>query len=277
VDPEVEALYGLPLEEFTKARDTLARARAKAGDKDAASAIKALRKPPVVAWALNQLARRHPEDVAALIDAGDRLRRAQTAALEGGDPSELRDAARAEAGEVNALAGMAQSILAEGGRGAGSHEDRLAATLRAAAVDPAGAERLRAGTLAGELNPAGFGFGTATDDDLEAALAAGATGPRAPRRAGGAKDKGDRAGEERRAREEAAAQEEAEEREREQEVQHQAELQAAEEEADRLAQDADEAEERARAARAAATAAAQHVKALRTGRTAPRTSKGRKG
>ena len=58
MDPEVEALYGLPLEEFTKARDALARARAKEGDKEGAAPIKALRKPSVVAWGLNQLARR---------------------------------------------------------------------------------------------------------------------------------------------------------------------------------------------------------------------------
>jgi hypothetical protein len=272
----VEALYGLPPEEFTRARDALARSRAKAGDKDAGARVKGLRKPPAVAWALNQLARRHPGDVVALLDAGDRLRRAQTAALEGGDPSELRDATRAVAAEVTAAAGTAQAILAEGGRGAGSHEDRLAVTLRAAAVDPEGAERLRTGTLAGELNPAGFGFGTARDDDLEAALAAPAGRPRPRRRGASAEADEERrqADEERRAREEAAAREEAEAREREQEAQRRAELQAAEEEADRLAQDAAEAEEQARAARDAADAAARRVNALRT---APGTSKGRKG
>jgi len=58
VDAEVEGLYGLPLEEFIKARDALARRRAREAGKEAGAAVKALRKPSVAAWALNQLARR---------------------------------------------------------------------------------------------------------------------------------------------------------------------------------------------------------------------------
>src|SRR5439155_7398313 len=54
VDAEVEALYGLPLDEFTRARDALAKERTRAGDKAAAADVKALRKPSLTAWALNQ-------------------------------------------------------------------------------------------------------------------------------------------------------------------------------------------------------------------------------
>jgi len=148
VDPEVEALYGLPLDEFTKARDTLARARTKEQGKESGAAVKALRKPSLVAWALNQLARRRPEEVEALLEAGARLRRAQTATLEGGDPGELREATKAEAGEVQVLAAQARSILTETGRGGSpAHEDRLASTLRAAAVDAEAGDLLRRGTL----------------------------------------------------------------------------------------------------------------------------------
>src|SRR5207248_1059162 len=39
------------------------------------------------------------------------------------------------------------------------HEERLAATLRAAAVDTEAGDRLRRGVLTEELSPAGFGFG----------------------------------------------------------------------------------------------------------------------
>ena len=151
MDPEVEALYGLPLDEFTKARDALAKARTKEQGKEAGAAVKALRKPSVVAWALNQLARRRPEEIEALLEAGNRLRRAQTSALEGGDPDELREATRAEAGEVQVLAGQARTILADAGRGgAAAHEEHLAATLRAAAVDAEAGDRLRRGVLAEE-------------------------------------------------------------------------------------------------------------------------------
>jgi hypothetical protein len=260
VDPEAEALYGLPLEEFTRARDALARARAKAGDREAAAGIKALRKPSVVAWALNQLARRHPDDVARLLEAGARLRQAQTAALEGGDPSELREAGRAEASEVSVLAGVARSILAEAGR-SGALEDRLATTLRAAATDPEGGEQLKRGALTAELNPAGFGFGTGIDEVEHAP---------APRRA----DRGAETKAEAKARAQAEAAAEAERRRAEE---REDELRAAEDDAERLARQADEAEEVARQAREEARAAKKALNALRKGGSAPRTSKGRKG
>jgi len=242
VDPEVEALYGLPLEEFTKARDTLARGRAKQGDKEGAAAIKALRKPSVVAWGLNQLARRHPDDVDALLEAGDRLRRAQTAALEGGDPAELREATKAEGAEVQVLAGQARSILADAGRGGSpTQEERLAATLRAAAVDPEAGDHLRRGVLTAELSPAGFGFGMA-DEDLPSAPSADARKR---------EDTEDRE----RARKEAAA-------ERQRERERQGELRAAKETAARLGREADQAEARAHEARAAAEAAVRRAEEL---------------
>lgn len=47
-------VYGGPLEEFVKRRDALMRELRSAGDRDAANAVKALRKPSRVAWALDQ-------------------------------------------------------------------------------------------------------------------------------------------------------------------------------------------------------------------------------
>src|SRR5437660_787613 len=78
----------------------------------------------------------------------------------GGDADELRTAGRDEARLVSALADRARSILAESGAAASAaQQERLASTLRAAAVDPTHGERLRRGTLTGEFSPAGFGFG----------------------------------------------------------------------------------------------------------------------
>ena len=61
----VDQLYGLPLEEFTKARDAEARRLRAEGDKDAAAAVKALEKPTKAAWAINQVVgrsmRTHPK------------------------------------------------------------------------------------------------------------------------------------------------------------------------------------------------------------------------
>jgi hypothetical protein len=245
VDPEVEGLYGLPLDEFTKARDTLAKARTKEQGKEAGAAVKALRKPSVIAWALNQLARRHPTEGEALLEAGGRLRRAQAGALEGGDPDELREATKAEAEEIQALAGQARAVLADAGRGgSATQEERLAATLRAAAVDDEAGDRLRRGVLSEELSPAGFGFGFGVGDDLPADF-------RALKSDSSSSTHESQKAERERARQEAAAQ-----REREQEVR------AAQETAARLAREADRAEEKAREARAAAQAAAARAQDL---------------
>jgi len=70
---DIDALYALPLDEFTRARDDLAKALRAQGDKDAASTVKALRKPSVPAWALNQVARQNPELIAELLRAGTQV------------------------------------------------------------------------------------------------------------------------------------------------------------------------------------------------------------
>jgi hypothetical protein len=249
VDPEVEALYGLPLDEFTKARDALARSRSKEQGKEAGAEVKALRKPSVVPWALNQLARRHPDEIEALLEAGARLRRAQTATLEGGDPDELREASKAEAAEVRTLADQAGAILRDAGRGGSAgHLDRLAGTLRAAAVDEDAGDQLRRGVLTAELSPAGFGFGVGEgDDDALASLLLTSAQP-----SGRSERK------QRQKREEEAAA--AAERERRRELE--AELRAAEETASRMEREADKAEERAREARKAAADAKARAEKL---------------
>lgn len=255
VDPEVDALYELPLDEFTKARDALARARGKEHGKEAGAAIKALRKPSIVAWALNQLARRHPDEVENLMETGARLRRAQTATLEGGDPDELREATKAEAAEVRALAGQARSLLADAGRGgSAAHEERLAATLRAAAVDTEAGDLLRRGVLTTELSPAGFGFGVGeTDDESLRPLS-----PTHSRSAGPTQQK--RKDERQTPRDDTRKEEERAERQRQRELEQ--ELRAARESAARLEREADRAEGEAREARVAATAATARAEAL---------------
>jgi hypothetical protein len=171
-------LYGLPLEEFTAARNALAKQLAKAGDKAGAEAVKRLPKPSKPAWALNQLARRHPEDVEQLLAAGERLREAQQRAL-AGDATQLRAATRAEQSQVDRLLDVAADLL--GGAGpAAAARDRLRSTLRAAANDPSTGMLLREGRLVAEADAAGFGLEGLPDvlPDLgpiepEAAAAAG--------------------------------------------------------------------------------------------------------
>jgi hypothetical protein len=120
-----------------------------------------LKKPSRAAWALNQLARAHGDDVDALLRAGDAVRAAQDKALRG-QPSELRDASRALAELVDDVAEKAEPMSA-------GVRDAVTSTLRAAATDPEVGKLLKQGTLVSELDPSGFGLeGAELPPDLEA-------------------------------------------------------------------------------------------------------------
>ena len=150
-------LYGLPLEEFTAARDTFAKELKRAGKKDAAEEVRALRKPPVSVWAANQAARRRPEVARALVKAGADLRKAQRGAVAGRGQGDLREATRAHRGLVEELTGAAHEVLGERGGATPAVLTKVAQTLRAASVDKEASKALVAGTLAGDVEQAGFG------------------------------------------------------------------------------------------------------------------------
>jgi hypothetical protein len=156
-----DELYGLPLDEFTRARDARAKELRKEGERDAADAVKALRKPTVAAWALNRLARERGEEVERVLDAGAQLRAAQQELLGGGERSAFQRAAAAERELVAKLAAEAVSLAREGGERPGpGFREKLAETLHAAALDEETSEQLRAGRLVREREAIG-GFGTA--------------------------------------------------------------------------------------------------------------------
>lgn len=238
---DADELYALPLEEFTAARNALAKEVGRQGDKAAAAEIKRLPKPSKTAWALNQLARREAAEVKQLLDAGARLRDAQQRALSG-DASRLRDATRTEQEHVNRLVDAALAIL--GGDG-GAAEERLRRTLRAAANDPGIGDLLRRGRLVADVEASGFGL----EGLSELALLDGS--PEAPPEEG-AEEQGvaEREAERERREREAAARQAAREAERLQKV-----AQRAQERAVRMVEEAEAAEERARHARQAANEA----------------------
>jgi hypothetical protein len=158
VDQAADELYGLPPGEFTPARDKRAKELRTGGDRDAANAVKALRKPTVAAWALNQLPRRRRKDLDELLSAGDDLRTAQEELVAGGDRAGFQEAAARERDLVARLAADAVTLASEvGERGTGLRE-KIAETLHAAALDEETAEDLRAGRLVRERDAIG-GFG----------------------------------------------------------------------------------------------------------------------
>jgi hypothetical protein len=163
-----EDLYGLPLEEFTPARDALAKELKAAGRKDEAAEVKSLRKPSLAAWALNRAARDHGDAIAALRTAGADLRGAQDEALSG-DARRLRDAGRALGEEIDRVAALAADALRSAGRPAtAAQQEKLAATLRTAAVDDAAGDVLARGVLVDDLEATGFTLLASGSGDLSA-------------------------------------------------------------------------------------------------------------
>ncbi|HEX6653398.1 MAG TPA: hypothetical protein VF072_11690, partial [Thermoleophilaceae bacterium] len=135
VERATEELYGLPPGEFTRARDARAKELRRDGDRDAANAVKALRRPTVAAWAINQLTRRRRKDLDALLSAGADLRAAQEELLAGGDRSGFQNAAAHERALVARLAADATTMATEAGERSGGLLEKVAETLHAAALD----------------------------------------------------------------------------------------------------------------------------------------------
>lgn len=159
---EAAELFRVPPEDFIGERDALVqRLRAEGRDEDA-TAVKALRKPTTVVWALNQLATREPDALAAVFEAGRNLQAAQQAAL-AGKPSgaeDLRIAGSARRDAVARARDAAVAILdASGHRGAGQ-ADTIAVALETASTDTAAGAALASGTLEkAPSSAAGLGFG----------------------------------------------------------------------------------------------------------------------
>jgi len=153
---EGDDLYALPLEEFTAARNARAKELTKAGKRDEAAVVKALKKPSVSAWALNQVSRNHADEVDRFLDRVDELRAAQDRAM-GGDASGLRHARTAHEEAQQEVADLATAELGQHGHGATTAtRDRVLDTLRAAAVDDDARAVLRAGRLVEDLRATGL-------------------------------------------------------------------------------------------------------------------------
>jgi hypothetical protein len=156
LEHELDALYALPLEEFTKARNDLVSRLKKAHQDEVAAEVRALKKPSAVAWAANSLVRTDRKLVGELLAAGERLRETQQRALGGkAGAEEVADATASERDAVRALLAAARKQLAE--RATPALLDRLGQTLRAAAVDDEARVLLERARLTEELKAIGFG------------------------------------------------------------------------------------------------------------------------
>lgn len=148
---ETEKLYGLPVAEFTPARNARAKELRK-DDPELAAAVGKLPKPSVAAAAVNELVREDPSEVRALVQAGKRLRAAQERAVQG--RSAGLDAAVRE--HRDALERVQRDLRRR--KLSGQTLERATRTLRVASLDPALHPLLERGVLHEDVEAAGFGL-----------------------------------------------------------------------------------------------------------------------
>ena len=176
----VAELYGADPDAFTERRKALVAAAREAGQRDAAAAIAALRKPTRAAWVVNRLARDEPDAPGRLAALAAELRAAEQAK----DGLRLRELSAARGSLIDAL--TAQALAAAGGPDPPpSLRAEVTATLTAALADPETAAGFAAGALTKPAQWSGFGyadFGAA--DDSSPAGPAGPAEVRSPTAAG---------------------------------------------------------------------------------------------
>ena len=136
-------LYAVPLDEFVKRRNELARELADAGEAEEAKRVKGLRKPTMTAWAINRVAHTDPESIEALVSAHDRLRSAVSA-------EDLRAASEARMAAIRRIVDAAEGV-------GDAVRKKMRSTLLAVATDPSAELALKEGRLDKELEPGGLG------------------------------------------------------------------------------------------------------------------------
>jgi hypothetical protein len=157
LNAEIKALYRLPLEEFTPARNALAARLRKEKRAEDAAQVKPLPKPTPSAWAVNVLFEREAGKMDALLGAGKRARAAQREAVAGRGAEPLREAIRSARGLADELRWDAARILTErGSPPSRALVERIAANLQALAFSPNAAEEASRGWLDRDLDPPGF-------------------------------------------------------------------------------------------------------------------------
>ena len=152
---DVDRLYGLPLNEFTSARDELVKLLRAQGERERAQEVKSLRKPTAAVWVVNQLARERQLDVQRLLKAGESLTKSQAQAAAGKSSQAFPEARQNERNALERLAEAAREIGERVGIGSAAL-GRARETLRAASLTAEGRELLRRGRLTEEIEPPGF-------------------------------------------------------------------------------------------------------------------------
>jgi hypothetical protein len=121
VPEAAHALFSLDPKDFVTARDLLAKQLQKEGNKEEAKAIKALRRPTVPVWALNQVARERPDEIRDLIAASSEAQSAKG--------KNVRDALARRRDRMHDILVLARQMIDGSGRPADPHELDITSAL----------------------------------------------------------------------------------------------------------------------------------------------------
>ena len=153
---EIDALFQLPLGEFTAARNALATRTKKAGDADSAERIKGIPKPSVAAWAANQLYWQHRIVFDRLLDSGERFRKAQASQLSG-KTADFRAPLEDRRAALSELSGRAATLLTHAGNTPTPDTmRRVTTTLEALSTYAGLPDTPQPGRLTDDVQPPGF-------------------------------------------------------------------------------------------------------------------------
>src|SRR6266550_5067760 len=131
LDDEIDALFKLPLTEFVGARKALAARLKQNGLVSEAEGVKALAKPSMSAWTVNQLYWRHRDAFDELIATSQRFRKAQSS----GKMVNMREALDARREALSHLSDLAAEALRDAGHNPSLDTlRRIATTLEALSV-----------------------------------------------------------------------------------------------------------------------------------------------
>jgi hypothetical protein len=156
LEDEVDALFKLPIAEFTSARNDLAARLKRGPHPDEAKAVKALAKPSVTAWAVNQLYWNHREAFDRLLAAGQRFHKAQTSGS-AAQPAEMRESLEARREALSVLSELAASLLRDAGHNPTPDTiHRITTSLEALSAYASLPDGPAAGRLTRDVDPPGF-------------------------------------------------------------------------------------------------------------------------
>src|SRR5215813_14160534 len=168
LEDDIDALFRLPLAEFTSARNMLAARLKKEGRPNDADRVKLLAKPSISAWTVNQLYWNHRKAFDQLMATGKRLRPAQKLRL-AGKVAGMRDSLDARREALVQLSDLATELLHDAGSNPSPDTlRRVTTTLEALSAYALLSDGPTPGRLTQDLDPPSF-------DSLASLLSGAAT------------------------------------------------------------------------------------------------------